>query len=58
MAEVTVDLTGYGSTSSSIRWTDDVSLGATFSAGGIEQVLGYVQLFFAGGVGWPRLNLH
>ena len=51
MAEVTVDLTGYGSTSSSIHWTDDVSLGATFSAGGVEQVLGYVQLFFAGGVG-------
>ena len=52
MASVTVNLTGYQNASFqgsfSVRWVDDISLGATFDDAGTPQILEEASIYYSG----------
>ena len=54
---VTVDLTGVSVLDDYIRWSDDQSLGSTFAANGLEQVLSLVDLNNANPPGRVRISI-
>ena len=51
MASVIVDLTGISESANFILWSDDQSLGSTFDANDMEQVLTTLHLYYASPIG-------